>query len=547
MTERGQGQFPSDDRFSGQDEQFSGPIEIGPRADADEQESPGTKPGKKPSKKPREKRDKKPAEPKVRRPGSVKGAVLVSARLVAGTVGLAVAAATLGAAVFLPLPTADSEPLALDVTPVAAQQQRVCAGPLLRLGDDTGAQASTASALGSPRVTDAADEGKVAISRPQTSDGDPDNAADVLTLAATGGAGEQPLLAGSQAQRAASGDFVGTAAAECTEPSDDIWLVGGATTTGRTTLLSIVNASETPATVSISIYSENGEVTAPGTSAIAVAPGSERIYSLAGLAPGVSAPVVRVQSSGSLVAASMQQATVRTLAAGGLDFVTVGVAPATTAVIPGVVFGDHELLEEAIAGEDFLDLNPVLRVFVPGENTGHATITMVRETKPGAAPAEPVDITVSIDGGRVTELPLGGFDAGSYTATITADTPFVAGVRTTSAAASGVNDFAWLATSRALRERALVPVANGGTASLHLSNPTDTDARATLTNEAGKSVTVEVPAGSAVVTAVAPGSTYTLDDFDRLNASVGFVGEGTIAAHSVSPRGPTSTPLTIYP
>lgn len=495
-----------------------------------------------------------PAEPEtVAAPRTVRGAVEVSARVVTGAIGIAVAAATLLAAAFLPLPGHTVEPPVVPVVPVAAEQQRVCAGPLLRLGDDSGQGASSASALGTPVVTDASGDGDVRRTTPEATNEVSGRSATVLTLAATGD-DAQPLFAGSQWQAVATGDYVGAAAAECVEPSDESWLVGGATTTGRTTLLSIVNPGEVVSTVDIGIFSESGEVIAPGSTGIAIAPNTEHIYSLAGFAPDIAAPVVRVLSSGGQVVATLQQSTVRTLEPGGVDYVSTSVGPTDSSVIPGIVLGDEEALDAAIVGEDTLDLRPALRFFVPGEKQGHATVTMTRAadasasaSAEAAAPADSIDIEISLEAGRVTELPLGEFAAGSYTAVIESDVPVVAGARIAAVGTDGANDFAWLPTVGLLSGEALVAVADGAAATLNLANPGPDEADVSIADAAGDSRTVAVPAGGAVTVSVQPGSVYTIGGFDTLHVTVGLRGDGVIAAHTVSPRGPTSAPITIYP
>jgi hypothetical protein len=484
-----------------------------------------------------------PEEPKA--PRTLKGAAIVSARLVTGLIGLAVAAAALAAAIFLPLPTVSASPPAVTVTPSADSQQRVCAGPLLRLGDDTGAQATTASPLGDPTVTIGVNEGSADETVASSENG---AGADILSLSdGDGDADADSLLAGSQSQSVSTGDFVGTAAAECLESRDDTWLVGGATTTGRTTLLTIVNPGEVTATVDITVYSDAGAVSAPGTSGIAIPPGEQRVYSVAGLAPGLASPVVRVESEGGLVVASLQQSTVRTLDPGGLDIVTSTAAPSTDLTIPGIVFPGREALEEAITGEDHLDLNSALRFFVPGEDQAHATVTMVPLAEAGGeAAGDPIDISVTLDPGRVTELPVAEFEAGRYAATITSDEPIVAGVRTAVVNDDGENDFVWLPAVEALDDVALVAVARGLNPVLTLMNPGDAAAEVVLTRGDAER-TIDIPARAGVYLTVAQGVTYGLSGAEGIGANVGFRGDGTVAAHTVSPRAPTSSPIVVYP
>jgi hypothetical protein len=357
---------------------------------------------------------------------SARGAVLVGARILTGTIGIAVAAAVVAAAGWLPLPTFSPASSSTTVTPVPTDQQRLCAGPILRLGSDTGEKATTASSIGTPRVVSAASEGQVESSRLQSTDSTTGITPVKLTLppAASASSGT-PLLGASQTQSVDHGDISGFAAAECREASGDTWLVGGATTTGRTTLLTMSNPGEVIATVDLTIYTESGPVTAAGTDGIVVPPGGQRILSLAGFAPGAVSPVVRVQSRGSQVVANLQQAVVRTLEPGGVDVVGAVAAPAKLAVIPGIVVGSPEVIAENASVPGYGDLSSVLRILVPGTKPANTQITVT----PESGTAKPATVQLTLDAGKVTETLLGDFPAGSYTVSVRSDVPIVAAAR----------------------------------------------------------------------------------------------------------------------
>ena len=218
----------------------------------------------------------------------------------------------------VPLPTVAIQPPSVEVEPQPADEVRVCAGAILRLGDETGQDAGTGVALGDPSVRSAAVGGTL---RPGVLE---------ATDAGTGGTSAAPAvfqltpepgatLAAAQSQVVDDEGFSGYAATACAEPSGSVWLVGGATTIGRTTLLTLANPTEVDATVSLSIFGENGAVTAPGMSGIHVAAGSQRVLSLAGFAPELLSPVVHVESRGGRVAAWLQQSITRILDPGGVE------------------------------------------------------------------------------------------------------------------------------------------------------------------------------------------------------------------------------------
>ena len=126
---------------------------------------------------------------------------------------------------------------------------------------------------------------------------------------------------------ATDGDLHGSAAAACQQPANDLWLVGANTALGRTAVLNLSNASSTPATVSLDLFGAKGQIQAPGSRGLLVAPGTTRSIVLAGLAPGEEQLSVRVRSAGGPVAAVIQQSVLRGLTPGGVDFIVPGNGP----------------------------------------------------------------------------------------------------------------------------------------------------------------------------------------------------------------------------
>jgi hypothetical protein len=497
------------------------------------------------------------ADAKPKRGGSARGAILIGARIATGTIGVAVALATVAAAGWFPLPTLSGKPLVTSVVPVPADQQRVCAGPILRLGSDTGEEATKVSSIGRPDVVSAANSsangaansGRVSRSPLSSTDSTTGVAPELLVLPAEAIVpGTVPLLAGGQAQSVARGDFSGLAAAECRETSGDTWLVGGATTTGRTTLLTMSNPGSVIATVTATIYTENGQVTAAGTDGIVVPPGGQRILSLAGFAPGAVSPVVRVQSTGSQIVANLQQSVVRTLMPGGVDVIGATTAPAKVTVIPGLVLSTIDAVEAQSNQPGYEDLAPVLRFLVPGKQQAKAEISIVSES----GKAKAVVSKLTLDPGKVTELSIGSFGEGFYTVTIRSDVPIVAGARTSrygDASAAGDTDFAWFAAAQTVKKQALVAVADGPSPVLHLANPGAADAVVTVERKGGSAATgspVTVPAGGAVAVPVQAGASYEVGGFGSLVVSVSYSAGGAIASYTVSPTGPAAQPIDVY-
>jgi hypothetical protein len=470
--------------------------------------------------------------------------VLVGARIVTGVIGIAVAVLAIGAATLVPLPSHTSSPPAIVVTPVASAQQRVCPGPLLRLGDASGQQATAISSVGNPTVWHSQTAGRATLTPLPTTDNSSGVAPELLTLPpVSAGSRVAPALSGSQSQSISSGDLVGFAAAECAEGSGDSWLVGGATVTGRTTLVTLSNPSNVIATVNLTIYSETGPVTAAGAQGIAVPPGGQRVLSLAGFAPDVTSPVVRVQSTGGQVIANLQQSVIRTLAPGGVDIVGPSTAPARITTIPGVIISNGSAVTALQAESGYSDLRSIIRLYVPGSKPAKAEISIVPEDGSGAA----TPVRVVVQPRVVTEVPLDSYPNANYTVTITSDQPLVGAARISTVSAAGQSDFAWFASAQPLSSPALVSVAPGPNPVLHIENPTEKDAVVTISSPGKSSARVTIPAGRTVDRAGEADSNYTLSGFATLRVTVSYAGDAQLASFPVSPSAPASQPIAIYP
>lgn len=483
------------------------------------------------------------ALPAAKTPGRARGVVLVGARIVAGTIGVGVAALALAAAALLPIPRHAVSPPSVLVTPVATAQERVCAGPLLRLGDETGAGAATASSVGRPTVRFAQSAGRSEAAPLSATENTTGVAPQLLTLPAGSSTAARPLLAGAQSQAVSSEDLVGFAAAECTEATSDSWLVGGATDTGRTSLLTLSNPSAVPATVTLTIYSETGVVSAAGTDGIVVAPSSQRVFSLAGFAPNTVSPVVRVQSRGGQVVANLQQSTVRTLEPGGVDIVGAASGPSTTSVIPGMVVANSDAVVARQGEPGFADLGSVIRLFVPGDKAAKARVSVVPEN----GTAEIKSVAVDVPAGMVTDVPLDTLDDGSYTVSVSSDIPLVAGARVSTVGSTGQSDFAWLASAEPLDRKALVEVAPGPSPQLHLANSSRASATVKIATKGQPDAKVTVPAGRTVTYPVVASSAYTVSGFSTLSLAVTYSGDAQLSAYSVSTSAPASRPIRIFP
>lgn len=465
--------------------------------------------------------------------------VIVGARGLIGLIGGSVAATAVIAATVVTGPIHTLTPPAASVAPVPTAQERVCPGPLLRLGDDAGQGATVATSVGDADVVfESSGPGVTAGRLPDTDN--PAGIAPLMLVLPPGEPGGQPVLAGSQSQSISSGGLFGLATAACAEASGDSWLVGGATDVGRTTLVTISNPSSVDATVALSIYGQSGRVAAPGAEGIVVPPGSQRIISLAAFAPGIIAPVVRVESRGGQVVASLQQSIVRTLAPGGVEIIGDTSAPSRTLVIPGLVVASAGRVAAVQTEPGYADVETAVRILLPGDAPATATVTVT----PERGELAPTVFDLELLGGQVGQVALDGLADGSYTVFVQADLPVVAGVRASVVTADGTADFAWLGSPAPLGDRALLAIAPGPSPRLHLANPTDADV--TVVVESGREPrSIDVPAGRSVSFPVARGDA-AVTGTAGLIANVSYSGDGQLASFGLRTPGPGSTAITVY-
>lgn len=474
---------------------------------------------------------------------------LVGARVTAGLIGMAVVVLAAGGAALAPWPSVESSPESTVVTPVAGNQLRVCPGPLLTLAADS-SQADVATSVGrfdtvyGARVPDTGgvvvDVQRTDVSAVDNTESGRDGAPQLLTVPVDQGGQQAPLVAGAQSQTAASETLSGLATSACTEASSDSWLVGGSTDVGRTSLVLLTNPSTVVATVDLTVYGETGQVDAPGSTGILVQPGTQRVISLAGLAPNLLSPVVHVQATGGLVAAALEQSVIRGIQPGGAELTGPTTNAATEQVIPGVVVTPPSTEVSVDEGEVSED-TPTVRVLVPGDTP--ATVSVGVQSEDGAATG--TSLEVEIQPGVATEIPLTGVAAGNYTVNLDSDEPLVA------AALSPVNgsvsrDFTWASAAAPQADEFLVYVAGGPAPALHLANTSTVDRTLTLTADGGAVTVLSVPAGQSVVVGVTASIAYLVTGGEGIAASVGYTGDGLASSYTVSPIGPLAEPIAVY-
>jgi hypothetical protein len=496
--------------------------------------------------------------------------LLIGARIAGGTVGTAAAALVIAAVAFLPLPQVGPAPRTVTVEPAPADQLRVCPGAAMRVGDETGQSTDSAFAIGGATTSGAVRAGELERSRLASADAAAASRAAPELLRAAPAEGE--LVAGAQSQDVDAPGFHGFVAASCAEPSGSIWLVGGATTVGRSTFVLLSNPTDVPSRVSLEVFGEDGRVAAPGMSGIEVPANGQRVLSLAGFAPGVQSPVVHVAARGGRVVATLQHSIVRGLDDVGVETVGGGADPSVNLVVPGVRITDTVGTNRASALSDWHDVGPAIRLAVPGDTAGRATVRVVPETEGAVGTSFEVDL----EPGVVIEVPLDsgapeggaaeegesdahGLSDGVYTVFVDAEIPVVAGVRASTAVDSGVepapdaildapdSDLAWFAAAPPLEGETLLVVPAGPSPLVSIANPTPGAVELGLTPLSGGDATlVSIPAGAAVSVPAPPG-TYLVSASDGLSIAVTFAAPGELASFVLSPPRPVAGDIVVHP
>lgn len=298
---------------------------------------------------------------------------------------------------------------------------------------------------------------------------------DVSVVAADALGNQQPSASALMKYTATDGDLRGAAAAACRPPGNDYWILGANTTLGRTSVLSLNNPSGTPATVSLDLYGPEGQIQAAGSRGLLIPPGTSRSVALAGLASGKAALAVHLRSTGGPVAATIQQSVLRGLIPGGVEFLSPGMGPAVRQVMSGIDIPDATAVKTISGERGFQDAVAALQIAVPGPADAVVKIDLYgsngQRTLPGKS-------AVTARAGSVTEVPLTGVPAGTYTVTATSDVAVVASTRV----ASGLNaaeptDFAWSPSAVRLGSQHVVAVPDDSNAVLAFGAP---DGRASI-------------------------------------------------------------------
>lgn len=456
---------------------------------------------------------------------------------VRATTGLLITAITATAVVIVAgttLPEVTTDPVGVTVdTSQTSQRTLVCQGSFAEIGLDPENPEGT-TLTGSVDLVTAGES----------------EAADSLATS-SGGSGSAPAVrtgqdtaqfGAAQSQRVSTDEVAGTAASACAEPVNEQWVVGGDTLTGTSTMLTVGNPGDVPATVRIQLFDEAGPVEAGQTTGVLVQPHTERTVSLNGYAPDQEQIVARVVSTGATVTAGMtigQTVDIDPFSAGS---VTRQLDPETRLVIPGVLNRDSLQGNHSGDAADIDEFGVIVRALAPGEEGGTATVRAVDENGKSYALGE-----LALEPGVPAQLVIDEWPERANGVIIDSDVPIVGGAMG-SVDDEDRHDNAWFTPSPALPagEAVAAPVVEDG--ELVLANPGEADATVRV-EKPGDSADddareIEIPGGATVVTEVKAGSMLRSDD--SVHAAVRVSGRGALAGYPILPISERDQELTVY-
>ncbi len=457
--------------------------------------------------------------------GRTVASVFSTVALVLG-VGLSVSGVAAGVSRGLSGPVPEM-PL-VEVMPAEPDRILVCMGPGLSFGSAS----SEPVAYGGPeQVVAGSNPSLTALSETSVQDGLSLEGAlsteypVVVSQPTTDGA-----LAAVSYQNLSNLNVRGLAVSECQEPRTETWLVGGDTSTGRQTALSLSNPGDVPATVNLEIWGLSGPISSPLGQGVLVQPGAQRVLSLAGLAPGEPSPVLRITSSGSGIVAALHSSIVRGLLADGLSVVTGQPAPSTDRIIPGVFLAPEEVLGPIKGKEGYADVGVALRLLSPAEDTS-VRITVVRSD------GEPTTTSLQLVAGQVLDLTLDELGSGDVALFVESDEPVVAAVRQ-SVGDDESTDTSWVGSSYPIVGAAALAIPSVGESRITFANPGEDPVAVSFDGR-----DLEVPAGGIVTRPVT--GIHQVVAPARIYAAVSVRAETVIGNLQVLPTPPAQEPVRV--
>lgn len=249
-----------------------------------------------------------------------------------------------------------------------------------------------------------------------------------------------PGVAAAQSWLRPAGDQRGLAAAACSTPGADLWLLAGGGSPGRQERLVLTNPGGNAVTVDVTVHGPDGLVESGAGQGIVVPAHGRTAFLVDTIAPDVASPAIHVVAQGGVVSAVVNDLWLDGVRAAGTDDASPTAAPSRDQVVPAVAVGGRA----------------ILRVAVPGSSEAVVQARLLTKDGPRALPAGAV---VRVAGGAVRDIDLSKAAPGYYGVQVKADQPVVAGAFIERAAPGKPSDFAWTASTAPISGVAGLPLA----------------------------------------------------------------------------------------
>lgn len=309
---------------------------------------------------------------------------------------------------------------------------------------------------------------------------------------------------GAQSQRVELDTVKGMTASACGEPTNDQWLVGGSTVRGTSSVITLANPGRVPATVTLTVYDENGEVQDTGTTGVLIPAATQKAVPLNGFGAGRVSTAVRVQTTGSPVFATLGVHQITDITPIGADTVNAQLGPESQLVFPGVKAYENHTHDDTDGG------HPVatVRTLAPTEAT-RVNIVGLTESGDRVMLAEG-----DLEAGKVLDTDLMQLPDTVKAILVESEAPIVAGIMTITHDSADY-DFTWMVPSATFDAGASVQVVKLAGATVTVANLGDSEASVTLGDQA-----TTIPAGAA--------KTVDVDAVTEISADATFAVGATI-------------------
>lgn len=424
-------------------------------------------------------------------------------------------------------------PLALTVdTQQGGEQRLVCAGPFGELGADP-SQPDVSIPVGTVDVAFAAADGVTAGEQTLH----PNNGSTDGGKTFTGATGE--TMGAAQYTAVKTATIAGAAASTCVSPANSQWLIGGSSTLGVSTTVTIGNPSDVIATVHLAVFDENGRIDASESAGVIVPAGGQQTVSLNGFAPDRERLAVQVTSTGAPVTASLGVAHIVNLTPFAISSGTRQLRPAMTSVIPAVMHRDVSGRENRASDAGDGDEVPVTVRVIAAD--GAEGVARVRAVDAAGSITELGTINLAAD--TVGDLVVAKWPKQANAVIVEADVPVYSAARA-AARMLGSQDYEWFSAAPVINadSEVAVPVVKGG--QLVVTNPGTTTAEVSVRATGGATANVKVPAGAAVPIALSGASVLSTNA--PVYAAVRVVGDNRMAGYPIVPEIDRDGELTVY-